>query len=216
LSPDWSAIPEPVPYANLTNPQTLNLYQYVEDDPETFADLDGHTDSGENGQNNNKSAQTSTTTCGQAALDATGGCTTTKVDANHPPQQQNNGQRQQNNQDQNQQNQPIQMSGGKGGGQGKGERRITGKPEFQGKPGKLPKGVRVSHRHPDQYEVRDPHTRNWVEKPKGWSPTTTQRVIAGAAAGAVTGYIIYRVVRMLPSVAIPPLWPTIPANALIP
>src|SRR6185437_13077197 len=88
LSPDWSAIPEPVPYANLTNPQTLNLYQYVEDDPETFADLDGHGDNGENGQNNNKSAQTSTTTCGQAALDATGGCTTTKVDANHPAQQQ--------------------------------------------------------------------------------------------------------------------------------
>ena len=32
----------PVPYANLTNPQTLNLYSMVEDDPESFADLDGH------------------------------------------------------------------------------------------------------------------------------------------------------------------------------
>jgi RHS repeat-associated protein len=42
LSPDWSAIPAPVPYANLTNPQTLNLYQFVGDNPETFADLDGH------------------------------------------------------------------------------------------------------------------------------------------------------------------------------
>ncbi len=41
-SPDWSAIPAPVPYANLTNPQTLNLYAMVADDPETFADLDGH------------------------------------------------------------------------------------------------------------------------------------------------------------------------------
>jgi RHS repeat-associated protein len=41
-SPDWSAIPEPVPYANLTNPQTLNLYAMVRDNPETFADLDGH------------------------------------------------------------------------------------------------------------------------------------------------------------------------------
>jgi RHS repeat-associated protein len=42
LSPDWSAIPAPVPYANLSNPQTLNLYQFVGDNPETFADLDGH------------------------------------------------------------------------------------------------------------------------------------------------------------------------------
>ena len=42
LSADWSAIPAPVPYANLTNPQTLNLYAMVGDSPETFADLDGH------------------------------------------------------------------------------------------------------------------------------------------------------------------------------
>ncbi|GAC1623303.1 MAG: hypothetical protein NVS9B13_16940 [Candidatus Acidiferrum sp.] len=42
LSPDWSAIPAPVPYATLTNPQTLNLYQYVGNNPETFADIDGH------------------------------------------------------------------------------------------------------------------------------------------------------------------------------
>ncbi len=42
LSADWSSVPEPVPYANLTNPQTLNLYGMVSDNPETFADLDGH------------------------------------------------------------------------------------------------------------------------------------------------------------------------------
>jgi RHS repeat-associated protein len=42
LSADWSAIPKPVPYANFTNPQTLNLYAMVRDNPETFADLDGH------------------------------------------------------------------------------------------------------------------------------------------------------------------------------
>jgi RHS repeat-associated protein len=42
LSADWSAIPAPVPYANMTNPQTLNLYAMVSDNPETFADLDGH------------------------------------------------------------------------------------------------------------------------------------------------------------------------------
>lgn len=44
LSADWSAVPAPVPYANLSNPQTLNLYAMVSDNPETFADLDGHGD----------------------------------------------------------------------------------------------------------------------------------------------------------------------------
>ena len=42
LSADWSAVPAPIPYADLTNPQTLNLYQFVKNDPETFADVDGH------------------------------------------------------------------------------------------------------------------------------------------------------------------------------
>jgi hypothetical protein len=30
MSPDWSAQEEPVPYAKLDNPQTLNLYSYVQ------------------------------------------------------------------------------------------------------------------------------------------------------------------------------------------
>jgi len=47
LSADWSAVPVPVPYANLTNSQTLNLYAMVHDDPESFADLDGHWDWGQ-------------------------------------------------------------------------------------------------------------------------------------------------------------------------
>ena len=42
LSADWSSTPIAVPYANLTNPQTLNLYAMVADDPESFADLNGH------------------------------------------------------------------------------------------------------------------------------------------------------------------------------
>jgi RHS repeat-associated protein len=44
VSADWSAIPAPIPYADFTNPQTLNLYAIVHDNPETFADLDGHDD----------------------------------------------------------------------------------------------------------------------------------------------------------------------------
>jgi RHS repeat-associated protein len=42
LSADWSSVPVAIPYANLSNPQTLNLYSMVADDPESFADLDGH------------------------------------------------------------------------------------------------------------------------------------------------------------------------------
>jgi RHS repeat-associated protein len=42
LSPDWSAKMEPVPYAKLDNPQTLNLYAYVGNNPLRFVDADGH------------------------------------------------------------------------------------------------------------------------------------------------------------------------------
>ena len=41
-SPDWAAKPEPVPYANLEDPQTLNLYGYVRNNPLSKADADGH------------------------------------------------------------------------------------------------------------------------------------------------------------------------------
>jgi RHS repeat-associated protein len=42
LSPDWSAKEEPVPYAKLDNPQTLNLYSYVQNNPLIRVDADGH------------------------------------------------------------------------------------------------------------------------------------------------------------------------------
>lgn len=42
LNPDWTVDPEPVPFGDLTNPQTLNLYAFVHDDPESFIDMDGH------------------------------------------------------------------------------------------------------------------------------------------------------------------------------
>jgi RHS repeat-associated protein len=42
LSPDWSAKEEPVPYAKLTDPQSLNLYSYVENNPMDRTDPDGH------------------------------------------------------------------------------------------------------------------------------------------------------------------------------
>jgi len=42
MSPDWSASPEPVPYGELGNPQSLNLYSYVKNNPLNATDLDGH------------------------------------------------------------------------------------------------------------------------------------------------------------------------------
>jgi RHS repeat-associated protein len=69
LSADWSNVPVPVPYANLTNPQTLNLYAMVSDDPETSADLDGHAAG--------QGVQYSTPTCaasGQTGSSSDSGC----------------------------------------------------------------------------------------------------------------------------------------------
>ncbi len=42
MSPDWSAAPAGVPYAAFTNPQSLNLYAYVGNDPIDGEDPDGH------------------------------------------------------------------------------------------------------------------------------------------------------------------------------
>src|ERR1017187_8990247 len=46
MSPDWSAKEEPVPYAKLDDPQSLNLYIYVRNNPVGRADADGHVDGG--------------------------------------------------------------------------------------------------------------------------------------------------------------------------
>ncbi len=67
LSSDWSAVPVAVPYANLNNPQTLNLYSMVADDPESFADLDGHAGGG--------SLASSSGFCGNTAPGSESDCT---------------------------------------------------------------------------------------------------------------------------------------------
>jgi RHS repeat-associated protein len=42
MSPDWSAKEDPVPYAQLDDPQSLNLYSYVRNNPLARTDPDGH------------------------------------------------------------------------------------------------------------------------------------------------------------------------------
>ena len=42
ITPDWSAKLAPVPYANFSDPQTLNLYGYVRNNPASLPDRDGH------------------------------------------------------------------------------------------------------------------------------------------------------------------------------
>jgi RHS repeat-associated protein len=44
MSPDWSAKEDPVPYAKLDDPQSLNLYAYVRNNPMIRIDADGHCD----------------------------------------------------------------------------------------------------------------------------------------------------------------------------
>jgi RHS repeat-associated protein len=42
MSPDWNDDPEPTPYAELDDPQSLNLYGYARNNPLTNNDPDGH------------------------------------------------------------------------------------------------------------------------------------------------------------------------------
>ena len=42
MTPDWSDDPDPIPYANIADPQTFNLYSYVRNNPLNLTDPDGH------------------------------------------------------------------------------------------------------------------------------------------------------------------------------
>ena len=42
ITPDWSAVPVAVPYADLDDPQSLNQYSYVRNIPTSKADTNGH------------------------------------------------------------------------------------------------------------------------------------------------------------------------------
>lgn len=49
MVPDWAARPTAVPYAVFGDPQSLNLYGYVRNDPVSRADADGHAAAGATG-----------------------------------------------------------------------------------------------------------------------------------------------------------------------
>jgi RHS repeat-associated protein len=42
MSPNWRESPTPVPYADFSDPQTLNVYGYIRNNPLSHADADGH------------------------------------------------------------------------------------------------------------------------------------------------------------------------------
>lgn len=44
MSPDWAAKPQAVPYSSLGNPQSLNLYAYVGNNPLRAVDVDDHSE----------------------------------------------------------------------------------------------------------------------------------------------------------------------------
>src|SRR5438309_7884628 len=44
LTPDWTSSPSSVPYADFSDPQSLNQYSYVRNNPLSRTDADGHCD----------------------------------------------------------------------------------------------------------------------------------------------------------------------------
>lgn len=69
MTPDWSAKVEPVPYSELDNPQSLNLYSYVLNNPIYQADADGHAPLGLGGFENCASNNSSDDCKGQTVAD---------------------------------------------------------------------------------------------------------------------------------------------------
>jgi RHS repeat-associated protein len=70
MTPDWAAAPISVPYAQFGDPQSLNLYAYVGNNPNTGIDLDGH-DGIENGDGYNSGIMGMSSELG--AMNGTGG-----------------------------------------------------------------------------------------------------------------------------------------------
>ena len=57
MTPDWAARPTTVPYAVFGDPQSLNLYNYVRNDPISRVDPDGHYEVNASGCSGNNQAK---------------------------------------------------------------------------------------------------------------------------------------------------------------
>jgi RHS repeat-associated protein len=179
LSADWSNDPEPVPYANLTNPQTLNLYAMVADDPESFSDLDGHTftftyqvaNPAASGAWDPTDAEAMSDMSGLTQEELTSMMTLEAAQAVPAKQDaKNNSTTHQEKTDtqENKKEAAVSTSGGQGGGR-KGERRHTRRPSKPGKHAKPVPGM------PGRWWVVDPQTGKKILKPPGWSPETASQ-----------------------------------------
>jgi hypothetical protein len=145
----------------------------VADDPESFADLDGHCgytagDYQECGTDNPASCTQDCKREGQQEQPSDGNQQQEAKGAQNQDQSQSQ-QNQQPNQDKKQDQEKE--SSGNGGGQARGgERGKTSKPDNKWK------HTRPSKDHPGQYEVQDHQTGKWVLKPKGWSPAASSSI----------------------------------------
>jgi RHS repeat-associated protein len=79
MTPDFDGIPsdrlEPVPYAVLRDPQSMNLYAYVENNPNAWIDFDGHVggDAGSDEVNQEMAAEAANAAGQSAGLSERGG-----------------------------------------------------------------------------------------------------------------------------------------------
>jgi hypothetical protein len=209
LSADWSAVPAPVPYANLANPQTLNLYAMVGDNPETFADLDGHC--GQPGSTNQchvEGGVSPADTAGQQQQQPQNEQPAQNNDPTAPPapptpdpagvrtdpalNPSNSNSNSSTTSSPADQTQAPMESRGRQGGQGKGERGDTAKPD------KPVKGVKPDPKRPGEWLQWDGHKGNWVPKPPGWKPdNVTKQVGIWATVGIVTYWVVSEGSRVL-------------------
>ncbi len=191
--PDWSAKEEPVPYAKLEDPQSLNLYAYVRNNPLSRFDLDGHCTAGDwpdvfSGPCLPKPPPPDPAGVRpMPPMPQPGGhcigCEGPNPGGDSPgwtpfEPENNNTQDPENILNPRGSTVPyvVYAAGGQGGGQDKGERRHTSKPD------KPWKHAKPSKEHPGQWVVRNPHTGKWDLKPPGWKPVAFG--ILGGATGA--------------------------------